>query len=254
MLKRIIITAIVCILSGSLFGSYFFFVGRLARERSAMELFSGIDVVVLDSLDNSLISSEEVKERLSQWNLRGSCDTINLYNLEEAVMAFGEVAHAEAFRKDSRHIGIVISQRHPAVRFFREEGSYYSDENGYIFPVYHFTDVPIVTGAIPFEIDSSRSDSVKVRQEWVDGIISLAEFISSHRYWKDMTEQIDIADNGDIVLYMKDTRQSVIFGDADKIEEKFGKLEAFYRNILPNCTEKHYSVVNLKYDNQIICK
>lgn len=254
MLKRIIITVTACILSGSLFGSYFFFVGRLAREKSALERFSGLDIVVLDSLDNSLISSAEVKARLSHWTPGGRCDTLNLYNLEKEVMSFGEVSHAEAFRKDSRHIGIVLSQRRPAVRFIKEDGSYYSDGDGYLFPVYHFTDVPMVTGAIPFETDSSFNGMPRIRQEWVDDIISLAEFISSNSYWKDMTEQIDIADNGDIVLYMKDTRQSVIFGDADKIAEKFDKLEAFYRNILPNCTEKHYSVVNLKYDNQIICK
>ncbi len=254
MLKRIIITVIACILSGGLFGAYFFYVHRLVSAHSAQEMFSGLDVVVVDSLENSLISSSEVKERLAQWNLSGRCDSINLHNLETAVMEFGEVAHAEAFRKDSRHISIVLSQRKPVVRFITDGGSYYSDENGFLFPVYRHTDVPIVTGAIPIAADSCRAVLNRAQLKWLEDIISLSGFISEHPYWAEATEQIDIADNGDIILYMRGLKQHVIFGPPDAIEVKFGKLEAFYRNILPNSAEKRYSTVNLKYDNQIICK
>lgn len=254
MFKRVIITTVVCLLSGSLFGAYFFFVHRLVRERSAQEMFRSLDILVVDSLENSLINSSEVKERLSQWRFEGRCDSINLNSLESAVMEFGEVADAEVYRTGNGHITIVLSQRKPVVRLFCRGGSYYSDDRGFLFPVCHYTDVPMVTGAIPIMADSCSTTLPPERREWLDGIISLSKYISGHNYWRDAIEQIDITPEGDVTLYVKGIRQSVIFGGTDGIEAKFKKLEAFCRNILPNAEGKHYSTVNLKYDNQIICK
>lgn len=255
MLKRTIITSILCVFAGGLLGSYFFFVGRLASERSAQELCHGIRVVVLDSLDNSLISAAEVEERLEGWNFSGRCDGIDLYKIEMAVRSFGEVADAEVFRRDRNHIEINLSQRTPTVRFIKGGTSHYADCNGYLFPVYHFTDVPVVTGFLPFDADPSYKGLLTgVERDWVNGILSLTGFLSSHEYWKSVTQQIDIAENGDILLYLKSGSEIIIFGGATDIEGKFRKLEAYYRNIVPSGEGRKYSSVNLKFDNQIICK
>lgn len=255
MLKRVIITSLVCILAGGLPGSYFYFVHRLVAERSSQEFCRDVTVVVLDSLDNSLISAGEVKEKLKKWDFSGRCDTINLHKLEMTVQSFGEVAHAEAFRKNSHSIVINLEQRRPTVRFIKGDVNHYADCSGYLFPVYHFTDVPVVTGDLPFDADPSFKGYLPDGQrEWMDGILSLAEFLSRHEYWESVTQQIDIDGNGDIVLYLESGSESVIFGDASGIEEKFRKLEAYYRNILPSAGKGKYSSVNLKFENQIICK
>ena len=255
MLKRTIITSILCVFAGGLLGSYFYFVGRLASEHASQEYCHGIRVVVLDSLDNSLISAAEVKERLGNWNFSGRCDCIDLYELEMTVRSFGEVADAEVFRRDRNHIEINLAQRKPTVRFIKNGTSLYSDCNGYLFPVYHFTDVPVVTGFLPFDADPSYKGTLAgEHRDWVNGIISLAEFLAGNEYWETMTQQIDIAENGDILLYMKSGNETIIFGEASGIEEKFRKLEAYYRNIAPSDKSRHYTKVNLKFDNQIICR
>lgn len=255
MLKRTIITSILCVFAGGLLGSYFFFVGRLAAERSAQEICRGVKVVVLDSLENSLISADEVKERLADWNFSGRCDNINLYEIETAIRSFGEVADAQVFRRDRNNIEIDLAQRKPAVRFIKGGTSHYADCNGYLFPVYHFTDVPVVTGFLPFDADPSyKGPLAGEERDWINGILSLTEFISGHKYWESVTQQIDIAGNGDILLYLKSGSEVIIFGDSAGIEEKFRKLEAYYRNIVPSGGGRKYSIVNLKFDNQIICK
>ncbi len=254
MFKRVIITTVVCILSGGLFGAYFFFVHRLVKEHSAQETFRSLDILVVDSLENSLIGSSEVQKRLAQWRLEGPCDSINLNSLESAVSEFGEVAHAEAYRTGNGHITIELSQRTPVVRLFSRGGTYYSDDRGFLFPVYRYTDVPMVTGEIPIATDTCITALSPEQRKWLEGIISLSEYISANDYWKNAIEQIDISSQGDIILYAKGIQQSIIFGRADDIEAKFDKLEAFCRNILPNAESKKYSTVNLKYDNQIICK
>lgn len=255
MLKRTIITTVLCVFATGLLGSYFYFVGRLASERSAQEVCRGVKVVVLDSLENSLISADEVKERLENWNFSGRCDGIDLYKIEMAVRSFGEVADAEVFRRDRNHIEIALSQRTPAVRFIKNGTSHYADCNGYLFPVYHFTDVPVVTGFLPFDADPSYKGLLTGEErDWMNGILSLTGFLSGNEYWKSVTQQIDIAENGDILLYLKSGSEIVIFGGAADIENKFRKLEAYYRNIVPSGAGRKYSIVNLKFDNQIICK
>ena len=82
---------------------------------------------MLDSLENSLISADEVKERLADWNFSGRCDNINLYEIETAVRSFGEVADAQVFRRDRNNIEIDLAQRKPAVRFIKGGTSHYAD-------------------------------------------------------------------------------------------------------------------------------
>jgi len=50
------------------------------------------------------------------------------------------------------------------------------------------------------------------------------------------------------------TKQLILFGPMDEIEEKFKKLKLFYKEVLPKKGWNTYSSINLKYKNQIVCK
>jgi cell division protein FtsQ len=69
-----------------------------------------------------------------------------------------------------------------------------------------------------------------------------------------MIEQIYIDKNGDVILSPRIGNHKVIFGDLKDIEVKFNKLYTFYKNIAPEKGWERYSEVNLKYNNQIVCK
>ena len=212
-----------------------------------------IDVCILDSLDNSLISPSDVLLRIDKWVDRDHIDSIDLHSLELMVSSFGEVSHAEVFKADSVTLKIELSQRTPAVRFHSGNASYYADSDGYLFPVYKTTDVPLITGAIPTPpIDSFKGYLTENEHEWVKGAVTLASFVASDPYWKRQIQQIDSRPGGDFVLYTSAGNETIIFGPATSIEEKFNKLKTYYCNIVP--AKGAYKTVNLKYNNQIICK
>ena len=85
-------------------------------------------------------------------------------------------------------------------------------------------------------------------------IFELLKFIDKDEFWKAQIAQLDIDAKGDIIMHPQVGKQSIEFGKADQIEEKFAKLTLFYQKILPFKGWNTYNRVNLKYLNQIVCE
>jgi site-specific DNA-cytosine methylase len=66
-------------------------------------------------------------------------------------------------------------------------------------------------------------------------------------------QNFGIMPDGDIALYMRVGDQTILFGGFDNIDYKFRKLEAFYKNVVPIHGWNKYSVINLKYADQVVC-
>ena len=58
------------------------------------------------------------------------------------------------------------------------------------------------------------------------------------------------------MLYTAEDGPAIIFGDSSDYAEKFRKLEIWWRNVQPEAQaeNKYYKTINLKFNNQIICK
>ena len=150
----------------------------------------------------------------------------------------------ECYTDRSGKLNIEVYQREPVLRIVNKEGKgWYSDANGYLFPVYgsHVPRIMAVTGDIP---DSD---------EWMSGLVELNGFISSDPYWKNMIVQMDIERNGDIVLIPQDGRMKIIFGKLGNTKDKFYRIKRFYDSVLP-VSEGKYSEISVKYRDQIVCK
>jgi cell division protein FtsQ len=88
----------------------------------------------------------------------------------------------------------------------------------------------------------------------LDELYELATYISNDAFLKAQIEQIYIERNKEITLIPKVGDQEIIFGKAEDIKKKFDKLVLFYtKGINPNNLNL-YKTINLKFDNQIVCK
>ena len=90
-------------------------------------------------------------------------------------------------------------------------------------------------------------------RKWVGQIISLALWLDRHPVWNSLIQQIYVEENGDIVFYTSVGDQKIIFGAIENIDYKFAKLKAYYKQIVPAYGWERYSVVNLKFSDQIVC-
>ena len=163
---------------------------------------------------------------------------------------------AQVFAADHQTLTARLTQRKPVIRFDNGQEKWYADPSGYLFPVTHSVDVPVVTGKIPLALTARfKGETPRESQAWMAGMIELARYIDSKPYLQREIAQIDIAPGGDIVLYTRTAGPSIIFGDSGDYEAKFQKLDAWWRNIVPQIEPgKTYKTINLKYNQQIICK
>jgi len=79
-------------------------------------------------------------------------------------------------------------------------------------------------------------------------------FINNNDMWRAQIAQLSVSEDDELTLWPQVTKQLILFGHADEIDEKFKKLKLFYTEVLPKKGWNTYSYVNLKYKNQIVCK
>lgn len=255
MVKRIILTSLICTLAFGSFACYFFFAGNYADIRKRECKCRKAEVTILDSLASSAVNKREILDILEQNSLGRNLASLNVKAIEEKVMENGEVVSAEVYATNYNKVAVRLTQRRPVARFKCGAKSFYCDSTGYLFPAKHYLETPIITGCVPMPEDEHFKGFMGQEQAAVIKNLSrLASFIESDNFLKKQIQQIEVAENGEITLYPAIGRQTVLFGQCDSFAGKFRKLEAYYRNIAPTKGNDAYSTVNLKYKNQIICR
>lgn len=185
-------------------------------------------------------------------------DSVRLAAIEKILDVQGAIQKSEAYTTDDGTLHIRISQRDPVVRFQTENGGFYIDERGFIFPLQeNYTSiVPIVDGNIPVYYGDNYKGAARNDKDaaWMQDIIRLVKFLTADKTWYTNIVQISVDKNGDIILVPREGNEKFIFGGPQDIEEKFAKIDKYYQYIKPSKEENYYSTVNVKYKGQIICR
>ena len=219
-----------------------------ARHRQSLTC-TGVEICVTDSALNSFISASDVKKYLdAEYGKYLGCkiDSVDLTAIEMVLNGKTAVLNSEAFVTKDGLLNIAIEQRKPAVRFIGKEGGYYADRNGETFPIQktYASYVPVVDGNIP-----SVKDSVRIRD-----IVRFVNFLEDRHQWKNKFVQISTDSNGNLTLIPREGQERFIFGQPKEIEAKLKRLEMYYSHIVPEKGSTAYRSVDLRYDDQIICK
>ena len=257
MTRKILLTAMVVLLSGGLLGSYFYFAGRLDAKGRSLSRCERISVLLDDQAGASIVDPEEIEREVSPMAIGMVADSIDLDAIERALNARGEIVSAQVYLAAPAHLAIEIMQRRPVVRFETPGAHFYCDDKGFIFPVRNASDVPVVTGKIPLTLEASyKGPAPENDMEWVMGMVNLAMHIDQDAFLRGEIAQIDVARSDELMLYTNSEGPCFIFGGSGSYREKFRKMYIYWRNISPAAASagKTYRTINLKYNNQIICK
>lgn len=255
-LKYIVIAAFILVLAVCITASY------KAGSRAARGIkCRRLEVVVKDSAKNSFIQADDIKGYLSKEYGRfigRPIDSLDLCKMESIVNSKSAVLKSEVYVTADSTLHVDITQRRPVVRFQKGDGGFYADKDGFLFPLQksYSSYVPIVDGAIPLQADAGyRGEGANAKEKkWIADMLELVSFIRSNSTWKDNITQIHIESNGDIILIPRAGKEKFNIGKADKLNEKFKKIEKYYSAIAPAKEEGYYSRINVKYEGQIVCK
>lgn len=204
-------------------------------------------------VDREMILKQIRKDGNEKKILGLNLNSINVPWLEKKLRNNPMIKTAEVYTDMNGSLNIHIVQRRPILRLinaFNEH--YYLDEDGLKMPVSpdYTAHVPIATGFI-FEHGRGRDSA---QSSIGKDLFKIATYVDKDTFWNAQIEQIFVTAEGEVHLIPTIGNQTIIFGDASDVEDKFKRLLLFYQEAMNRVGWETYSNINVKYKNQIVCK
>jgi hypothetical protein len=157
-------------------------------------------------------------------------------------------------------IHIYADQREPVMRVMPDNGGdFFIDEDGIVVRKRNLYNprLHIVEGNV--NITSAMLNGVSVldtsiKNSILKDIYYLVEYINDDNFWSAQIDQIYVDNNNEIDLIPRVGNQLVHLGPTNNYEGKLRNLEAFYDKVLPEVGWNKYSIINLEFKDQIVCK
>jgi cell division protein FtsQ len=246
--------------------------------KESLTLCSKVDISILDSTKNLFVEEEDLLAIFNDKKIQligKPIDKINIAHLEDILNQHPAIKKAEVYKLEVRKgsdgkvtegiLKIDIFQRRPIMRIINKtKESYYIDDSGRLMKTSdkYTAHVLVVNGninktfsenaGIDFSIRPDSSlDSLPDMQLY--DLYQLGRFIWDHPLWKSQIEQVYINGEGEMEMVPRVGSQTILFGTAADMEEKFMKLEAIYSQGFNTVGWNKYREINLKYKNQVIC-
>ncbi|MFV0417509.1 MAG: cell division protein FtsQ/DivIB [Dysgonomonas sp.] len=241
-MKKILVITGICLLAGYLIFSAFYF-----QEKPKEGVCTKFEVEVANSINgDQFVDTEDIVKYVKEKGLSPigkHLKDINTNAIEEAILSNQLVKKADVFVTNNGAIKASIEERKPILRVISDSGeNYYIDNDGRKMPLSRrFTAyLPIATGSI--KEDFAKADLYK-----------FALFLHEDKFWNAQVEQIIVMPNKDVTLIPRVGDHQIILGDLTGYKERLDKLMAFYENGLNETGWNKYSVINLKFDKQVVC-
>ena len=202
---------------------------------------SKTDIYIHDS-SNLFITKDSIKsaviEIITTKNIRKS--SVHLKALEFELNKIELVRKSDVFIDVNGTMVIDIEQRKPIARFIDNKS--YLDEDGLVMPKskYYSARVPVIMGYTN-------------TQDQLDLIYKLSNYIKDDKFLSQSATEILIDSNSNFSIKLRDYRFKILIGQLNNLDLKIKNFKAFYINASANQILNKYSVINLQFDNQVVC-
>jgi cell division protein FtsQ len=189
---------------------------------------------------------------------------IDAEKIESMIRKQPYVADAQVYLTMEGDVTIRILQRQPILRIFNQRGeSYYIDAKGKVLPLNPAFPARVLVASgyieeplqrnLNYSVDSvCLKDSLMYRSV-VNHLLKVAMYVIKVPFLKAQIEQIYVDPNGEMELIPRVGNHVILFGNADNIADKFNRLYIFYKKGLNRTGWDRYPVINIKYQQQVVC-
>ncbi|XLS29983.1 cell division protein FtsQ/DivIB [Flavobacteriaceae bacterium M23B6Z8] len=162
-----------------------------------------------------------------------------LNTLENVLNNNQMIQEAQVYMTVNGQLEARIHQRKPIARI-ESSDSYYLDSEGKKMPLspVFSARVPLITG----NIDENQLST----------LYKLAAFIIKDDFLQKNITGIHV-ERKNMLLSVRAYDFKIALGKVEGLEGKFRNFKAFYQKALKDATLNNYKVVNLKFDNQVVC-
>ncbi|MDP9958851.1 cell division protein FtsQ/DivIB [Chryseobacterium lathyri] len=185
------------------------------------------------------IDEKDIREIVKKENPSGKVGDLNIPALEKKINSLPAVDSANVYLNLNGKLYLDIKQRVPVFRLNKDGRDFYVDEKGTEFPISKTYSHPcmLVTG--------------NVKPDEYQKLAELVEKIDKDDFSKKFFIGIS-KDKDDYNLLTSDGNYKVEIGDLDNIEFKVKGLKTFVEKYLVFQDPQKYSMVSVKYQNQIV--
>jgi cell division protein FtsQ len=166
---------------------------------------------------------------------------IDLHKLESKVLAHPMVENAAVYLTVDGRLKAKVKQRTPIARVVSNNKSYYIDKQAKVMPLSpnYSKRVMLVFGAI------NEKDDAK--------IYKLVTVILKDEILKKSCISIQKSDKNEFVLKTRIGDQEILIGNLNNLDQKLKNLKSFLNKTIGDKTINNYALINLKYNNQVVC-
>ena len=178
--------------------------------------------------------------------------SFNLKAMETALEKNPWVKDAELFFDNNEVLRVRIWEREPVARIFTASGNtFYIDTAINRLPLSeeHSARLPVFSNFPSDLIVFSKADS-----DLLKDISAVSLAIAKDSFRMALIDQIDITPQRTFEMIPKVGNNIIVFGDATDAEEKFNRLELFYKNIISKAGFNYYSNINVQYKGQVVAR
>jgi cell division protein FtsQ len=234
----------------------------LAKSINAKHI-TEVEIILNDSADYYFITKDHLYNLLlsSTEKIVGKpIKEVTLKDIEKNLKTIQELRTASAYTTINGKLIIWAEQRRPIMRVMPDEGGdYFIDDEGVVIrrrnsynPRLH-----IVVGHVnisPAMLNGVSVLDTAIKNSTLRDIHYLVKHISKDNFWSAQIDQIYVNRNNAIELIPRIGNHIVRIGTVDDLDEKLINLETFYKDVLSEVGWNKYSVINLEFKNQIVCK
>ncbi|MDR2385903.1 MAG: cell division protein FtsQ [Tannerella sp.] len=240
-MKKIIFIITAILLVAYIVVVMFFF----PQQKKADTVCKEVEIIITDSVEKHFLNKADIVAYLKSrkiYPLNKKVKNINADSIEKVLIKNEIIEKAEVVQTLSGKIKIIVIQKMPVLRIFTNSGSYYVDTSGKTMPsnLEQAIRVPVACGNIEKSFAVSK-------------LYKFALFLQNDDFWNNQIEQIYVRSENEVEIVPRVGNQTIILGSLDNFEKKLHKLRLFYKQVIPKMGWEKYSVINLKYKNQIVC-
>lgn len=221
----------------------------------------GIEINIVDSLDYNFVTPGEILSLINSGRILGKpVRDISKSEIEDKISGLKELRVAEVYMAIDGTLHVYADQRNPIMRVMALNGSdYYIDDEGFVVRrrTLYTPRLHIVGGNI--NVTSAMLSGVTILDTSISktilrDIYHMVNHIRKDDFWSAQIDQIYVDGNNEIDLIPRVGNHIIKIGTPEDFTEKLTNLQTFYRKVMPEVGWDRYSVINLKYKGQIVCK
>lgn len=242
---------------------YFLIVPGYLAVKLRSQLCGGVRITIEDSSEYHFVTKRQLQNIVfgnSRKILGRPVKEISIKEIEDKISELRELKVAEVYMDIDGIIHVYADQRNPVIRVIPDGGGdFFMDEDGVVIRRRNLYTPRLQVAGGNITISSAMLNGVSVldtsiKKSILKDIYFIVNYVHDDDFWSAQIDQIFVDNNDEIDFIPRVGNQRIHIGTAEDLEGKLKNLQAFYDDVLPEVGWNKYSLINLEYKDQIVCK